>query len=51
MDIKEYVESFGWKIEDLTPYEMREAKKELHAINNGMMILDGVLTWKGLMSD
>ena len=43
MELKEYVESFGWKMEDLTPQEIREVKTELRAKEKGMIVMDGVL--------
>lgn len=46
MELKEYVESFGWKMEDLTPQEIREVKTELRAKEKGMIVMDGVLFWK-----
>jgi len=51
MELKAYVESFGWKMEDLTPQEIREVKKELRARNKGMIVMDGVLFWKDRMPD
>ena len=46
MELKKYVESFGWKMKDLTPQEIREVKSELRAIEKGMIVMDGVLFWK-----
>ena len=46
MTLEEYVDSFGWKIEDCTPEELEEAEEELKKINQGDMILDGVLAFK-----
>jgi len=46
MDKKEYVESFGWKMEKLAPQEIREVESELHTIEKGMTVMDGVLFWK-----
>ena len=46
MTLEEYVASFGWKIEDCTPEELKEAKEELKIINQGKVILDGVLAFK-----
>ena len=47
MTLEEYVESFGRKIEDCTPEELEEAKRELNEINSkGAVILDGVLAHK-----
>ena len=47
MTLEEYVESFGWEIEDCTPWELEEAKKELNEINSKeAVILDGVLAHK-----
>ena len=43
MTLEEYIESFGWTIEDCTPEELEEVKKELEEVNNGAEILDGVL--------
>ena len=48
MELKEYVESSGWKLEDLTPKELRAVKRELRAINQAYDVLDGVLFWKRL---
>lgn len=47
MTLEEYVASFGWRIEDCTPEELEEAKKELLELNqNNASILDGVLAFK-----
>ena len=46
MTVEEYIESFGFKPEDLTPEEMKEVKEEVKAINAGETILDGVLSFK-----
>lgn len=46
MTLKEYVESFGWTIEDCTPEELEDVKKELEDVNNGADLLDGVLAFK-----
>lgn len=49
MTLEEYVASFGWSIEDCSPEELKEAKKELSSVNSGMIVMDGILAFK-LMS-
>ena len=46
MDINQYIRLYGWEPDDLTPDEIRQVKEELKAIENGIVILDGVLFWK-----
>lgn len=51
MTIEEYVESFGFTMNECTPGEIQEAKKELRGINRGMIILDGVLSRKIILPE
>ena len=46
MTLKEYVNSYGWELEECTPEELREAEKELKLLEAGYDILDGVLAFK-----
>lgn len=46
----EYVESFGWRVEDLTEQELKEVEKEMEDISNGMVILDSILFKKPFSS-
>lgn len=48
MNTKEYVESFGWTLDELTEEELTEAKEELRDIKKGALILDSVLSRKTL---
>lgn len=44
MTIKQYVESNGYKVSDLTPDELKQAEEELKIINDGGVVLDGVFS-------
>ena len=46
MTIKQYIESFGWKLEDCSLDEIREALGELKSIESGASFTDGVLSRK-----
>ncbi len=50
MTEKEYIESFGWKPEDLSASELKEVRKELCEIEKGNVILDSVLFHKPFIS-
>lgn len=41
MTLKEYIESNGYKVEDLTEKELVEVRAELTAIESGQMVEDG----------
>ena len=41
MTLKEYIESNGYKVEDLTEKELALVEDELNAIENGIEITDG----------
>ena len=47
--IKEYVESYGWKVEDLTEQELEKEKEEIEDQEKGMIIPDGILFFKPIM--
>ncbi|WP_455612839.1 hypothetical protein [Bacteroides congonensis] len=42
--LKVKLEEYGFEIEDLTSQELEELKKEIEAEENGMTIIDGVLS-------
>lgn len=42
--LKVKLEEYGFEIEDLTNQELEELKKEIEAEENGMTIIDGVLS-------
>lgn len=44
--LKEYVESFGFMVEECTDKELKEASQELAEIEKGAFILDPVLSRK-----
>ena len=46
MKIKEYIESFGWKLEYCSLEEIRQALDEMKSIENGKVVLDSVLSYK-----
>lgn len=46
MTEKEYIESFGWKPEDLTEEEVKAVHEEFLEVQKGAIILDGVLANK-----
>lgn len=46
MSEKEYIESFGFHPQDLTPDELTQVRQELKEIESGKTILDGVLAFK-----
>ena len=46
MTLDEYIESFGWKREELTEGELREVRREMKAKEAGLIVLDGVLFHK-----
>ena len=43
---KEYIESFGFHPQGLTPDELAQVRQELKEIESGKIILDGVLAFK-----
>lgn len=49
MSIEEYVKSFGYKMSDLTPEDIKKVRKEVEDINKGYEILDGHLLSKGVI--
>lgn len=48
--LKAYVESFGWKVEDLTEQELKKVEKEIEDQEKGMIIPDGILFFKPITS-
>lgn len=49
MSIEEYVKSFGYKMSDLTPEDIKKVREEVEDINKGYEILDGHLLSKGVI--
>ena len=45
-EVIDYIEDNGFKVEECTEKEIKEAKKEVEAIKDGYVILDGVFTKK-----
>ena len=46
MSEKEYIESFGFHPQGLTPDELTQVRQELKEIESGKIILDGILAFK-----
>ena len=46
MNEREYINSFGWKPEDLTEDELKQVREEFQEIESVKVILDGVLAFK-----
>ena len=46
MTVKDYIESFGWQLEECSPEEVREILQEIRIHKTGLIILDGTLSSK-----